>query len=115
MNNLKTWIHGMAAAAISAFASAASGAIALPTVFTFDRTGFLNMVKLATAVSYTHLDVYKRQGLRLAHRTAFDALRLRKRLWSADFAVRHPGPDAHSVEHGAADDHHCLLYTSRCV
>jgi hypothetical protein len=48
MNNLKTWIHGMAAAAISAFASAASGAIALPTVFTFDRTGFLNMVKLAT-------------------------------------------------------------------
>jgi hypothetical protein len=48
MNNLKTWIHGMAAAAISAFASAASGAIALPTVFTFDRTGLLNMVKLAT-------------------------------------------------------------------
>ena len=33
---------------ISAFASAASGAIALPTVFTFDKTGLLNMVKLAT-------------------------------------------------------------------
>jgi hypothetical protein len=48
MNNLKTWIHGLAAAAISAFASAASGAIALPTVFTFDKTGLLNMVKLAT-------------------------------------------------------------------
>ena len=31
-----------------AFASAASGAIALPTVFTFNRAGFLNMVKLAT-------------------------------------------------------------------
>ncbi len=48
MNSLKIWIHGLAAAAVSAFASAASGAIALPTVFTFDRAGFLNMVKLAT-------------------------------------------------------------------
>jgi hypothetical protein len=48
MNSLKVWIHGLVAAAISAFASAASGAIALPTVFTFDRVGFLNMVKLAT-------------------------------------------------------------------
>jgi hypothetical protein len=48
MNALKIWIHGLAAAAVSAFASAASGAIALPTVFTFDRTGFVNMVKLAT-------------------------------------------------------------------
>ena len=48
MNGLKIWIHGLAAAAVSAFASAASGAIALPTVFTFDRAGFVNMVKLAT-------------------------------------------------------------------
>jgi hypothetical protein len=48
MNDLKIWIHGLAAAGVSAFASAASGAIALPTVFTFDRAGFLNMVKLAT-------------------------------------------------------------------
>jgi hypothetical protein len=48
MNSLKIWIHGLAAAGISAFASAASGAIALPNVFTFDRAGFLNMVKLAT-------------------------------------------------------------------
>jgi hypothetical protein len=47
MDNLKVWIHGLAAAAISAFASAASGAIALPSVFTFDRVGFFNMVKLA--------------------------------------------------------------------
>ncbi len=48
MNNLKVWIHGLAAAGISAFASAASGVIALPTVFTFDRVGFMNMLKLAT-------------------------------------------------------------------
>jgi hypothetical protein len=48
MNGTKVWIHGLAAAGISAFASAASGAIALPAVFTFDKTGLLNMVKLAT-------------------------------------------------------------------
>ena len=48
MNNFKVWLHGLAAAGVSAFASAASGAIALPTVFTFDKTGLLNMVKLAT-------------------------------------------------------------------
>ncbi len=48
MNNIKVWLHGLAAAAISAFASAASGAIALPTVFTFDAHGFINMAKLAT-------------------------------------------------------------------
>jgi hypothetical protein len=48
MDNLKVWIHGLAAAAISAFASAASGAIALPAVFTLDKTGLVNMVKLAT-------------------------------------------------------------------
>lgn len=48
MKNLKVWLHGLAAAAVSAFASAASGAIALPSVFTFDRNGFINMAKLAT-------------------------------------------------------------------
>lgn len=48
MGSLKVWLHGLAAAAISAFASAASGAIALPTVFTLDRVGLINMTKLAT-------------------------------------------------------------------
>jgi hypothetical protein len=48
VNNIKVWLHGLAAAAISAFASAASGAIALPNVFTFDENGFINMAKLAT-------------------------------------------------------------------
>jgi hypothetical protein len=48
VDNIKVWLHGLAAAAISAFASAASGAIALPGVFTFDRNGFINMAKPAT-------------------------------------------------------------------
>jgi hypothetical protein len=48
VKSMKIWLHGLAAAAISAFASAASGAIALPSVFTFDRNGVVNMAKLAT-------------------------------------------------------------------
>jgi hypothetical protein len=48
MNSFRVWVHGLAAAGISAFATAASGAIALPGVFTFDRAGLVNMVKLAT-------------------------------------------------------------------
>ncbi len=51
MRSFKVWIHGLAAAGISAFASAASGAIALPGVFTFDRAGLLNMIKLAAVPS----------------------------------------------------------------
>lgn len=44
----KAWLQGLVAAIVSAFASAASGAIALPTVFTFDKNGLFNMIKLAT-------------------------------------------------------------------
>jgi hypothetical protein len=47
VNSIKVWLHGLAAAAISAFASAASGAIALPSVFTFDKNGLINMAKMA--------------------------------------------------------------------
>lgn len=46
--SVKIWLHGLLAAAISAFATAASGAIGLPTVFTFDKNGLINMIKLAT-------------------------------------------------------------------
>lgn len=46
--NVKLWLHGLFAIAISAFATAASGAIALPSVFTFDKVGMLRMLKMAT-------------------------------------------------------------------
>lgn len=48
MKQLKIWLHGLLAAAVSAFASGASGAIAFPAVFTLDKHGFINMTKLAT-------------------------------------------------------------------
>jgi hypothetical protein len=43
----KVWLHGLIAAFISAFSTAASGAIALPTVFNFSHDGLLNMIKLS--------------------------------------------------------------------
>ncbi len=47
MKSVQVWLKGLATAGIPAFSSAASGAIALPQVFTFDRVGFLNMLKVA--------------------------------------------------------------------
>lgn len=48
LKNVNLWVRGILAAFISAFATAASGAIGLPSVFTFDRNGFINLLKLAT-------------------------------------------------------------------
>jgi hypothetical protein len=45
--NFKLWVHGLAAATISSFSSAASGVLLLPNVFTFDKPGFINMVKIS--------------------------------------------------------------------
>jgi hypothetical protein len=62
MGNFKTWAHGLAAAAISAFASAASGAIALPSVFTFDKVGLVNMAKLSTVPAMLAVFAYLKQS-----------------------------------------------------
>lgn len=42
----KVWIHGVVAAFITAFSTAATGALALPTVFNFTHDGLANMAKL---------------------------------------------------------------------
>src|ERR1700679_3274447 len=46
-SSTKIWLHGLFAAGISAFATSASGLIALPTVFNFTHDGMINMVKMA--------------------------------------------------------------------
>jgi hypothetical protein len=46
--NWRAWIQGLIAAAVTAFSTAISGALALPTVFTWDRNGLINVLKLAT-------------------------------------------------------------------
>lgn len=60
--NVKTWLLGLIAAAVSAFATAASGFVALPTVFTLDRTGFINMGKLAAVPALLAVFAYLKQS-----------------------------------------------------
>jgi len=43
----KTWLHTIAAAFISTFATSASGMLALPTVFNFTHDGLMNVLKVA--------------------------------------------------------------------
>jgi hypothetical protein len=45
--NWKVWLQGLLAATVSAFSIAISGALALPTVFSWDRNGLINVLKLA--------------------------------------------------------------------
>jgi hypothetical protein len=45
--NFKIWFRGLLAAAISAFSTAASGALTLPTVFNFSHDGLINILKLS--------------------------------------------------------------------
>ena len=45
--NWKAWLYGLGTAVISAFSTAASGAIALPSVFSVTADGFINRGKLA--------------------------------------------------------------------
>ena len=61
------------------------------------------------AVSYTHLDVYKRQDLCPACQY------LDLQLDGADFQVGYKGIDDVPLFLGAAQHKICLLYTSRCV
>jgi hypothetical protein len=46
--NWEQWLQGLVAAAVTAFSGAISGALLLPTVFTWDRNGLLNLLKLGT-------------------------------------------------------------------
>lgn len=62
MNNFRAWVHGLLAAAISAFSTAASGAIALPSVFSFTRDGIINMAKLATVPAMLAVFAYLKQS-----------------------------------------------------
>ena len=57
-------------------------------------------------VSYTHLDVYKRQSLRIERHVENT-----KKV--VEFLANHP--QVEKVNHPSLPDHPCLLYTSRCV
>lgn len=59
MTSWKVWLHGLAAALISAFFSAVAGTLALPTVFAFDtRNGWANLIKIATPSAILAVALY---------------------------------------------------------
>ena len=62
------------------------------------------------AVSYTHLDVYKRQVKDPADPSKFLGV-----LTAADTFVVTSGIYERGFEENGVRYHHCLLYTSRCV
>lgn len=62
MNSWKVWLHGLAAAAVSGLATVLTGTVALPTVFTWDRNGLANMVKMAVPTALFAVGVYLKKS-----------------------------------------------------
>lgn len=60
--NFKLWIRGLVSAAISAFSTAASGAITLPTVFNFSHDGLMNILKLSAVPTLLVVLAYLKQS-----------------------------------------------------
>lgn len=58
MTNWKAWLHGLAAALISAFFTSVAGFIALPTVFTLDKNGLVNMVQMSVPPAILAVALY---------------------------------------------------------
>lgn len=60
--NIKIWLHGLFAAAIGSFATAASGAVVMPNVFNFTHEGLLNMLKLSVVPALASIFTYLKQS-----------------------------------------------------
>ncbi len=58
----KAWIHGLVAAGIGAIATAASGVLALPTVFNFTHDGLMNVLKLTMVPTLLQVFAYLKQS-----------------------------------------------------
>lgn len=54
----KIWLHGLAAAAITAFCSALSGIIVMPDVFNFTHAGLISTAKMATVPTVVAVCAY---------------------------------------------------------
>ena len=70
------------------------------------------------AVSYTHLDVYKRQALATASGAAAITYTIEALAQAGDHIVAHKtiyGGSYNLLEHTLTPFGVCLLYTSRCV
>jgi len=58
LTNFSLWLHGLAAAFISAFATSAMGVLVMPDVFSFTKVGFLNMAKLSAIPALVNVCAY---------------------------------------------------------
>lgn len=61
-SNIRVWLHGLLAAGITAFSTAASGAVTLPTVFNFSHDGFMNILKLTVVPTLLAVFGYLKQS-----------------------------------------------------
>jgi hypothetical protein len=61
-DNTKVWLHGLFAAAITAFSTSASGFLLLPTVFNFSHDGMINMLKVSAVPTFLAVFGYLKQS-----------------------------------------------------
>lgn len=62
LKKLETWILGLLAAAMTAFATSAMGVLTMPNVFTLDKPGMLNMVKISATPTLIAVFAYLKQS-----------------------------------------------------
>lgn len=60
--NFRVWFHGLMAATISTFATAVSGFIGLPSVFTFDKNGMINVLRMSAVPTIIAVLAYLKQS-----------------------------------------------------
>jgi len=58
LTNVKLWLHGLLAVFKSAFAASAAGVLVMPSVFSFTKLGFLNMIKLSAVPAMVNVCAY---------------------------------------------------------
>ena len=59
---IRQWLYGLGAAFIGAFATAAAGALALPSVFNFTRDGLINFAKITLVPALYSMFTYLKQS-----------------------------------------------------
>lgn len=62
MKSFTLWFKGLLAAFISQFATAVCGVIALPSVFTLDKTGLVNVIKMGTPPALLAVFLYLKES-----------------------------------------------------
>jgi hypothetical protein len=62
MNSVRSWLHGLGAAFVGSFSTAAVGALTLPGVFNFSHDGLINFAKVCVLPGLVSAFGYLRQS-----------------------------------------------------